>query len=143
MCFACLKLLLRSRKRSSKPIPYRAVRPGSVNNSTFNSSAQQKNSSNVEIDALMSQVQRSRNTSYYTPHLGSMNEPRGRRYSETSEEYFIKSMQKRQKQEMISRECFQLYKEVAGVLILDHQLRQQIRRTPPIKLREIDRQNSW
>lgn len=93
----------------------------------------------------MSQVEKSRRNTYHSQPSAPPPEgaPRARRYSETAEDYFQKIIQKRPKAEMISKECFQLYKEVSGVLILDHQLRQPIRRTPPMFIKENERQNTW
>ena len=89
----------------------------------------------------MNQVLKSRKNSFVSPL--SAEERHYRRYSENSEDFFLKSMEKRPKKDMIGKECLELYKEVSGVLILDHQLRQQIRRTPPLGLKPEDPQHTW
>ena len=73
----------------------------------------------------------------------SVVEERKRRYSEHSEQYFLKTVQKRPKHEEIAPECFELYQEVTGVMILDHQLRVQQRRTPPLGVHDESRQNTY
>jgi len=91
----------------------------------------------------MNQVEKSRRNTYHSQASAPQDATRARRYSESAEDYFEKIIEKRPKAEMISKECFQLYKEVSGVLILDHQLRQPIRRTPPVVIKESERQNTW
>lgn len=91
----------------------------------------------------MNQVEKSRRNTYHSQASAPQDVPRARRYSESAEDYFEKIIEKRPKAEMISKECFQLYKEISGVLILDHQLRQPIRRTPPVAVKESERQNTW
>ena len=143
MCISCLKWLLRKRRLRSEKPSKRSIRPGSINNSTYHSSLQMHCTPTSEINALMSQVEKSRRITYYSQPSGPPDASRTRRYSESSEDHFEKLIQKRPKGEMISKECFQLYKEVSGMLILDHQLRQPMRRTPPVNFKERERQNTW
>lgn len=140
MCLACIKFLLARVRRKSAARKRNVVHPRSVNASTHLSSAQ-RNSSNSEVTVLMNQVQKSRANTFLS--LPSAVEERHRRFSDTAEEFFVKSMEKRRDRDVIGKECLELYKEVSGVLILDHQLRQQIRRTPPPGTKLHERQNTW
>ena len=142
MCFACLKWVLPKRRLGTVKPSQRSIRPGSMNNSTLHSSLQICTPTS-EVNALMSQVEKSRRNTYHSQPSGPPEVSRTRRYSDSSEEYFEKIIQKRPKGEMISKECFQLYKEVSGMMILDHQLRQPIRRTPPVTFKEKARQKTW
>ena len=141
MCFACLKWLLVRSKSVKRKSTHRLVHPGSVNNSTYNSSLKPKYTPNSEVTVFMVQVEKSRRNSCHSQP--SLDYTHIRRFSEASALHFTKSMEKRPKREVISPDCFRLYKEVSGVLILDHQLRQQTRRSPPLPLKVEDRQNTW
>lgn len=143
MCFGCLKWLLSKRRLRLEKNSKRSVRPGSINSSTYHSSLQLRCTPTSEVNALMNQVEKSRRNTYHSQPSAPADLSRTRHYSESSEDHFEKIIQKRPKGEMISKECFQLYKEVSGMLILDHQLRQPIRRTPPVIFKEKERQDTW
>ena len=112
------------------------MQPRSLNCST----AVQPLSSNTEVTVLMNQLHRS----LRSPVVSQVSavEERKRRNSENSEQFFLKTVQKRPKNQEIAPECFELYREVSGVMILDHQLRVQPRRTPPGRPDE-SRQNTY
>lgn len=136
-CFSCL-----FPQKERKPT-YRSVHPGSQNNSTYNSSLLLQNTSNHEVVTLMAQLHKSRRNSCIsfrsTPNAEST---RKRRYSESSEDHFLKIIAKRPKHAMISKASLKLYREIAGVLVLDHPLRKSQRRTPPVPIRSSPRKKT-
>lgn len=129
-CFCCLKFLYS--RRTSQPT-YHTIQPASLNASIFGSSLLPATSSHQEITTFMSQLHKSRRSS-----LNSFKSTRSgytgsrRRHSEMTQEHFEKLVEKRRKRSRISKKALEMYREVAGVLILTQQLRSQTRRTPPL-----------
>lgn len=133
-CLACLKFLWPGH---SKP-GYHSIQPASLNATSLIHTVP-----NQEVVTLMAQVHKSRRSSccsFRSTRSGlSMH---NRRHSEMSQSHFLRIVEKRKKTERISKDAFEMYREVSGVLILGKQLRTQTRRTPPLPAPVVERKKT-